>query len=160
MTPDDLIEVARVLVPEGPGRPAQARLRRAVSTAYYAVFHALARNAADMLSGRAGYSRGDAAWFRVNRAVDHGFAAGQCGRDGGKRNALNNFPADIRAFARIFVELQEHRHLADYALNARFDKAAVLNDIRQAQRAVALIERAPEPDRRAFAAHVLFRERR
>ena len=152
--------VARALVPEGPGRPGQAQLRRAVSTGYYAVFHVLTRNAADMLAGRGGYARGEAAWFRVNRAVEHGFAASQCGKDSRSRRVLRSFPPDIRAFAKIFVDLQTRRHLADYALDQRFEKAAVLNDLRKAERAVRLIENAPDRDRRAFAAHVLFRERR
>ena len=37
MRPPDLIEAARVLAESAPGDPTQARLRRAVSTAYYAV---------------------------------------------------------------------------------------------------------------------------
>lgn len=160
MRPSDLVEVALALVPEGPGRPAQARLRRAVSTAYYAVFHALARNAADMLAGRAGYSRGDPAWFRVNRAIDHRTAANQCGDERQGRRAMADFPPDLRSVANIFLELQKRRRLADYALDARFDKAAVLANIEDARQALNLIASAPEPDRRAFAAHVLFRERR
>ena len=42
MNPRDLIETARGLTELSPRRPTQANLRRAVSTAYYAVFHCLA----------------------------------------------------------------------------------------------------------------------
>ncbi|MCY4423048.1 MAG: hypothetical protein OXC06_08270 [Acidimicrobiaceae bacterium] len=41
LTADGLLRTAAVLVSESPGRPAEADLRRAVSTAYYAVFCAL-----------------------------------------------------------------------------------------------------------------------
>ncbi len=44
--------------------------RRAVSTAYYAVFHALARLCADELIGKNGRSSRD--YERVYRALDHG----------------------------------------------------------------------------------------
>jgi hypothetical protein len=37
----DLLDLARHLVDRNPGAPIQADLRRAVSTAYYAVFHLL-----------------------------------------------------------------------------------------------------------------------
>ncbi|MFM7844718.1 MAG: hypothetical protein ACKPEY_10870, partial [Planctomycetota bacterium] len=38
---DNLIVLARTIAEMGPKRPRQANLRRAVSTAYYAVFHYL-----------------------------------------------------------------------------------------------------------------------
>lgn len=41
LTPKRLLRTAETLVPSGRGRPAQANLRRAISTAYYAVFCAL-----------------------------------------------------------------------------------------------------------------------
>ena len=41
LTPKRLLRTADALVPSGQGRPAQANLRRAISTAYYAVFCAL-----------------------------------------------------------------------------------------------------------------------
>ena len=36
---DDLIELAEFIAKRDAGRPKQASLRRAISTAYYAVFH-------------------------------------------------------------------------------------------------------------------------
>jgi hypothetical protein len=39
--PEDLLEQARHLVKREPKRPKQASLRRAISTAYYALFHLL-----------------------------------------------------------------------------------------------------------------------
>ena len=42
MIPHDLIQTARRLTESGAVQPTQADLRRAVSTAYYALFHCLA----------------------------------------------------------------------------------------------------------------------
>ena len=39
--PDDLLEQERHLAKREPKRPRQARLRRAISSAYYALFHLL-----------------------------------------------------------------------------------------------------------------------
>ena len=55
MNPDDLIRIARYLASTGTGvgigRPSRADLRRAVSTTYYALFHALAECCANTLIG-------------------------------------------------------------------------------------------------------------
>ena len=53
MSSPDLIDAARTLAESGRGRPTQARLRRAVSTGYYALFHTLAASAANLLIGDA-----------------------------------------------------------------------------------------------------------
>ena len=46
-----MIATARKLAKASPQKPRQADLKRAVSTAYYALFHAMAKDAADMLVG-------------------------------------------------------------------------------------------------------------
>lgn len=66
MSSRDLIEAARLLAEPGPGRPTQARLRRAVSTACYAMFHCLAATVADLFIGR---------FEQVDFAARRGFAA-------------------------------------------------------------------------------------
>ena len=68
MNSRDLIGTARGLTMLDPRRPTQANLRRAVSTAYYAVFHSLARTTADLLLGR----KHDDAWHHMYRALEHG----------------------------------------------------------------------------------------
>ena len=70
MKAHDLIATARSLTGLDPRKPTQANLRRAVSTAYYAVFHLLARTAADLLIGRTHNS----AWHLAYRALEHGNA--------------------------------------------------------------------------------------
>ena len=68
MNPYDLMEVARALAESGQAPPTQARLRRAVSTAYYAMFHCLAASAADLFIGTVR----NPAWHRIYRALEHG----------------------------------------------------------------------------------------
>ncbi len=163
MTPGDLLDAARDLAYGGaPPRP-EAHLRRAVSTAYYAVFHCLAGAAADAFVGSA--QAAHPAWSRVYRAFDHRPTRNRCDDE----NALKRFgiPFELRRFAATFVYLQNRRHLADYKpyLNDRgreehFDTSVVAADIAEAERAVETMAHAAAPDRRAFAAYLLFPERR
>ena len=151
MNPHDLIEAARALTDVGCEHPTQARLRRAVSTAYYAVFHCLAGTAADLLIGR---SRNEA-WHQVYRALEHGKARNACRHQW----AMQRFPTEIRDFAEAFVMLQDRRHEADYALDDRYDKLDVLSAIDRAENAIAGLDQADIGHRRSFVAHVLFRQR-
>ena len=64
---------ALLLARAGSKRPRQSDLKRAISTAYYALHHALAREAADLLVGK-GVSRSTDAWVQVHRSLEHGFA--------------------------------------------------------------------------------------
>ena len=57
VNPRDLIQTARRLTESGAAQPTQADLRRAVSTAYYALFHCLAATVADLLTGATGPDR-------------------------------------------------------------------------------------------------------
>ena len=105
---DDLIVTARRLARASPKKPRQADLKRAISTAYYALFHAMARESADLLVG-VGQNRADKAWAQVYRALEHGFAKKACGQV----RALG-FPPTICSCADAYVTLQEARHDADY----------------------------------------------
>ena len=147
-----LIETARTLAEAGRGRPAQARLRRAVSTAYYAMFHCLAALAADLFIGR----KRSPAWHRTYRALEHGRARNACQQG----PAMREFPVAIRHFAEIFVMLQAERQKADYALNVNaYQKSEVLEHVDSAEFAIRQFEQADIDARRGFVAHVLFRQR-
>ena len=52
MAPEHLLQMAIGLAEANTGRPRRADLCRAVSTAYYAMFHCLAHTCADSLAGR------------------------------------------------------------------------------------------------------------
>ena len=147
----DQIETARGLTELSPRRPSQANLRRALSTAYYAVFHSLAATIADALMGR---SRNDA-WHQAYRALEHGSARKACQN----MQAMREFPPEVQSFAKTFVALQRARHQADYALDGRYAKPAVLAEINEAEVAIARLEAIDIRHRRRFAAHVLFKRR-
>ena len=102
------------------GRPRQAMLQRAVSTAYYAMFHALCFSNANTIVGSSPVADREA-WTRTYRAVEHGQAHRQMAP-----NSLTNSPPEIRNFAKTFRSLQRERHRADYDPNARFIRYDVL----------------------------------
>ena len=151
MKPLDLMEAARGLTELSPRRPSQANLRRAVSTAYYALFHCLASCAANSLIGRAR----DPAWHQTYRALEHGTARRACEN----KAALAAFPPDVRDFAALFAALQKARQQADYALDGKYEKADVRAAIDAVEGAIARFEQVDARHRRAFIAHVLFKRR-
>ena len=71
--PNDLLEQARHLANREPKRPKQASLRRAVSTAYYAMFHLLSMETAK------NWKR-PAERFTVARMLDHAPMVKACSR--------------------------------------------------------------------------------
>lgn len=154
MQPHDLIDSARFLANAQRGKPSQANLRRAVSTAYYAMFHCLAKSCADLLVGGANAGRSKPAWRQVYRALDHKPCAASC-----KYNIIKKFPKPIEDFANTFVTMQEKRHSADYDPFIVVAKSSVLQDIAIVERAIIAFKSAPTKDKRAFCAFVLFKKR-
>ncbi len=151
MNARDLITTARSLTELDPRQPTQANLRRAVSTAYYAVFHSLAHAAADLLIGR----ESSAAWHQVYRALEHGNAKNACQQI----QAMQRFPCEIQEFAETFVVLQGVRHQADYAYGVTYERQDTVAAIDRAEDAINQFEAAHREQRLGFIAHVLFRRR-
>ena len=102
---EDLLEQAQHLAQREPKRPKQASLRRAVSTAYYALFHRVLRAAAERFMGAG--QQATAGYALLYRSFDHGYMKETCKR-------LNSHPLgdalqrqlrrkaispDLRAFA-------------------------------------------------------------
>ena len=145
----DLIATARGLTESGPRRATQANLRRAVSTAYYAVLHSPARTAADLLIGR----NRNAAWYQVYRALEHGSAKNACRN----KQVIQGFPPAIRDFADTFVALQDARHEADYAFEGWYYDVDTLAAIDRAENAIGQLEQTDIQHRRGFVVHVLFK---
>lgn len=150
-----MIVTAKRLAKAGPRRPRQADLKRAISTAYYALFHAIAGDAADLLVGRSSEHRSDEAWRQTYRALQHGFAKNAC-----ERVRTMDFPPEIRGCADAFVTLQEARHLADYDPVHRVARPDALAAISLAERAIAGLKGSAPRDRRAFAVQLLFPKRK
>ena len=156
MSPDDLLAVADNLVQGGPGQPNQVELRRAVSTVYYALFHELANNCADLLVGPRSPTQTNQAWRQAYRALDHGVIRRKCNQP----ILDTHFPAGIQDFAKQFVKMQETRHKADYDPFEAFTRSGVEQLIRESRTAIQGFRSAAERDRRAFAVFVLFPIRR
>lgn len=156
----DLIETALALATLTPRRPgqAEANCRRAVSTAYYAIFHCLANNAANLFIGR----KRNPAWHRAHRALEHGTIKKACQNKKAMAEFSPEFPPEIYYFAKKFVELQEMRQRADYALDdnpAVYYKTRVLVLITTAAFAIMQFEQTNVQHRRDFVAYVLFKAR-
>lgn len=151
MTPSNLIATALALADTGRrGRPRQTDLRRAVSTAYYALFHCLAASCADLLVGGSGADRSKPAWEQTYRALEHGIVRRRC-----QAATIREFPPVIQEFAHVFLDLQRKRNQADYASAGDFPKRIVLQNISDAADAIARFQQAPAKDRRAFAVYLL-----
>jgi uncharacterized protein (UPF0332 family) len=148
-----LIVTAKKLAVASPKKPRQADLKRAISTAYYALFHALAKDAADLLIGT-GSNRPNAAWTHLYRSLEHGVAKSGC-------IAVKNidFPPAIKDCALAFVQLQEMRHDADYDPNLRVRRGDALEAIKLAESAIGNLRKSDRRDRLAFAVQILLRKR-
>ena len=160
MTPTGLIRIARHLASGGTGsgigRPRQDELCRAVSCAYYAMFHALARCCADMVVGATRARRSQEAWRQAYRALEHGHTKNQCSNS----RALRRFGPEIRRFGEQFVYMQRERHAADYDPDANYSRSDVIQFVDDTEGVIAEFEGVDARDRRAFAVYVLLRNRR
>ena len=127
--PAHLIEQANHLANREKTRPRQASLRRAVSTAYYALFHLLIQEATWN-------------WKRANqrdllaRLFEHGKMKNASERQRGvcERFMNSNPPSgplfdcmrELRFVAKAFVDLQQLRHTADYDNSKSWTRTEVL----------------------------------
>lgn len=130
---DDLIAVADLLAGAGATPTArQASMRRAVSSAYYAVFHALCAVCCDELVGR----RRTETLAPIYRSLDHGVVLRKL-----RSQEARRIDVRIERIGVLFAGLQEQRHAADYAPpSALFSRTQTLALIDAARDAIALIE--------------------
>ncbi len=139
---DDLIEQAEGLASRDRRRPKQASLRRAVSTAYYALFHEIVDQAAGSILSNADASGpiGD----RLRRVIRHdavlsaskwftGVPMPSVIRE--MRGGADAPPVEPR-FAQVcqlFGDLQAERHTADYNLSAPFVPGETIRRVAEAR---------------------------
>jgi uncharacterized protein (UPF0332 family) len=145
--PYELIGLAERLVPAdaGTGRLRAVDLRRAVSTAYYALFHELINQAVSELIGT--NSDGPPQRSQVSRWFAHTDVktlAGAATGTGGKpavAAALGTPSADLARVAEAFVALQDARHDADYDHDYEVERDEALLLIRTARTAIDAVQR-------------------
>ena len=148
----DWIAVARLLAEmPGGGTAQETRLRRAVSTVYYAMFHCLSENCADLLAGRVTDKRHNPEWLRVYRSLNHSKTRNRCDA----RRTIAQFPQPIRDFAAQFVKMQGLRHDADYNPSTSFQQAEVMQDIDDCAARIRAFNAVPAAARRAFVLYLL-----
>jgi uncharacterized protein (UPF0332 family) len=116
--PEDLLQQAYDLAAKEPGEPKQASLRRAVSTAYYALFHLLI----DEAVGKWAVERQRS---RLARTFEHDGMKRKCAEVVKRVNDGAHLPVELNTVAHNFVQLQEHRHTADYDNSMRWSRADV-----------------------------------
>jgi hypothetical protein len=161
LNPDHLLELAASgLDAQAGGAPRQVVLRRAVSSAYYALFHAL-------LSATAAAFVPAAQWkARVlfYRALDHGKTRERCKRAGQdplpkeERSffEMQAFPPEVRRFCNEFISLQNLRNHCDYDPEFKITKEDASDAIDAASQAIADLRGADEGPRRLFLSYLLF----
>jgi uncharacterized protein (UPF0332 family) len=137
------------------GEPTASDVRKAISSAYYAVFHRLCLLCCESFAGER-----DGSFVRAKRqayrSIDHASARLACLE---AKLEANGYPEPIRDFSEIFVELQQLRHDADYDPDAIFVKSDALDAIRLAKYGIARLETAPVLHQKAFVILVALRKR-
>lgn len=157
LNPDHLFEQADRLIAAPPaGPPRQVDLRRAISGAYYGVFHFVLAALADEFVGVT--RRGTPAYELVYRSVDHRIFKRLCvelAKPTPAREYQPYLPQDgmgknIQAFAAFAAELQEKRHRADYNPTPRFNTADAQLVVSTARSAVRRFQKANATRRKTF----------
>jgi hypothetical protein len=146
---DDLLKQADHLANKDQKKPQQANLRRAVSSAYYAVFHELIAFAAAEVVGAAeekqplgGRLRRICAHANIKLAA--GWFTGQLPQvlvSVRQAASINGpFDPDLVSVCRMVIDLQEQRHVADYDLDQIISRRQVLNScLPDAKQAITLL---------------------
>ncbi len=152
LDPAELLGVARLLCEAtGEGQPNDARLRRAVSTAYYAVFHTVLRAASQRFMGPG--QETSAGYTLLYRGFEHQRMKMVCEalqaselKDKYKRHLRRRAVSqELRDFAGAFAELQEARQRADYDPSEELALSDVASIVDLAELAIGAFDHvAPE----------------
>ena len=153
MEPDQLIHAARH-ASDPSGNPTQAELNRSVSTPYYAMFHTLSNDCADLLVGDTPEARARDEWIQAYRGLDHTQVRRLCNQDD-----VEDYQPGIQDFAETFRVVQRRRHDADYSPDARYNGMHVASLITRAENAISAYRAVPEDERRYFIVHLALRHR-
>lgn len=138
--PTDLLEQPGHLANREPKRPKQASLRRAVSAAYYALFHLLTTETARNWKRSADRPK-------IARMLDHNSMARACVT---RRDELNKYfrgnpprgrerdvSRHLQIITNTFVTMLQHRHTADYDAATKWSRTDTLDKIQSVEAAFA-----------------------
>jgi len=120
--PEDLLQQAYDLAWKEPEEPKQASLRRAVSTAYYALFHLLIDESVAKWAVQRQRSV-------LARTFEHGRMKKVC--EELKKSASSGAAVlpELENVARAFIQLQQSRHRADYDNSQPWSRTDALNEL-------------------------------
>lgn len=149
MMHDDLLDIAEQLARLDSGRPRQASLRRAVSSAYYALFHALAALCANQFVG---WKQPWDVFTPIYRSLDHGRAKELFSGWGRKHGG------EIALIGQVFIKLQEQRHIADYDPKPFLGRAETLSLIDEVRKALDHIASLSPEDRLRLCTQLVARK--
>jgi hypothetical protein len=161
LNPDELFSQADLLL----SHPNEVDFRRAISAAYYGLFHAVLTAAADQALGF--QFRWHRIYSYVYRSVSHTSLREVC--EAINKSALpakfrpfapeGGFDNHLRQFAAVVVELQEKRYIADYDPVATVPKSDAETVIRMARAALTRFYTADPEHKVIFLTLLLFRSR-
>ena len=145
-----IIELAREMAATPPSDYLhQTRLRMAVGSAYYAMYHALARSNADLLIGPFETEGALPEWSHVYTALGGDSAFELMEAD------FSRQPEVVRRFVDVFLAAHERRLLAEEDPAATFTAAQVGEWLDQAETAITEFLSVEPEQRRAFAVQLL-----
>ncbi|MCC6524688.1 MAG: hypothetical protein IT373_18670 [Polyangiaceae bacterium] len=144
----DLLEQAWHLARLEPNEPRQASLRRAVSAAYYSLFHLITRD------GAARVSTIERLRPTIARAFEHaelakaarGITNIRPGQDHWLAAHIDSVPPDLAMCCETFAALQERRHVADYDASTSLTRGDVLTLLQRASGAHSAWNRVSKSD--------------
>jgi hypothetical protein len=153
--PKRLLEQARQLALREKKKPLQVSLRRAVSAAYYALFHLLVRDASRSLTSDKRLR------LLLPRVFAHEEMKTACSMfaASGKKPAIITtvYPTlvispELSSVAKAFVALQKARHDADYATHRHWTRLMTLSEVERAEQAFSDWEKVRPSSNRAGSA--------
>jgi hypothetical protein len=163
VNPDHLLDQAdRLIAAPGAGARRQVDLKRAISSAYYALFHAIATAAADDLTGKG--ERDSGRYALAYRSIEHRSLRAICEdlqkqtlpRKYLKYQPSGGFGPDLKILSTAVEDLQERRNAADYDPLFRATTADAVSAVGTARGATRLLKSMTRSQRRAFLALVVF----
>lgn len=123
------------------GLPSRETIHRAISTAYYAVFHSISASNAAIRHGAPTDAAAAQTWTNTYREMRHNVAATRLA------NHLFRLGPDGQTLANAFISLKGARETADYDPNKELTTAEANYWIRQARTAIIALQGMPDADR-------------
>lgn len=157
-----LDQAAKLVVPPPAGPPRQVDVRRAISAAYYAVFHHILTAGADSFVGVT--KRGAPHYTLLYRSVDHRSLRELCTEARKQKPSsryqqyapADGFGADIKVFSTALIDLQEQRHAADYEPSILVRTSDAKLAIDKARTAIQRFRHAGIDEQKSFLTLLLF----